>query len=165
VHEAFLEQAESTETYCTVVFGFLDRLPEGFRFHFAVGGHPLPIVRGAQGETGFVGQPGTVLGLIEPVELTESEVILGEGDSLVIYTDGVTDVPVSDAITEDELVEIIAEHSKLSPSQSIQALDQVLRTRYGHHQNRDDTAVLILKYSTPDVGDVRDSLTRPGTEN
>jgi PAS domain S-box-containing protein len=165
VHEAFMEQAESTETYCTAVFGLLDRHPKGFVFRFAVGGHPLPILRPKRGATGFVGRPGTVLGLIEPIELSESEILIEEGDSLIIYTDGVTDVPVANAITEEELVQIVEESRDVSAGESIDSLDQVLRTRYRHHQNRDDTAVLVMKCSTPDLGEVRDNLTRPGIGN
>lgn len=159
VHEAFMEQADSTETYCTAVFGVLDRLPKGFLFRFAVGGHPLPIYRSRDRMTRFVGEPGTVLGLIEPVELTEAEVLMEDGDALFIYTDGVTDVPVENAITEQELLEIVHGSAELTASESITSLDQVLRSRYGHFQNRDDTAVLVMRCSTTDLGEVRDSLT------
>ena len=39
-----------------------------------VGGHPLPVLRTRDGDSRFVGEPGTVLGLIEPIQLTESVV-------------------------------------------------------------------------------------------
>jgi serine phosphatase RsbU (regulator of sigma subunit) len=165
VHEAFLEQAESTETYCTAVFGLLDRLADRFVFRFAIGGHPLPILRPARGTATFVGRPGTVLGLIDPIELVETEVVLEREDSLFIYTDGVTDVPVANAITEEELIEIVEASSALSAADSISSLDEVLRSRYGHYENRDDTAVLVLKHSTAESGDLRGHLTRSGIEN
>lgn len=146
VHEAFLAQARATESYCTAIFGYLERTsPSGFRFRFAVGGHPLPILKRAGSNCQFIGAPGTVLGLIESVELTETEIELGGGESLLIYTDGVTDVPVADALTDTDLLRLVNDWATLDASSALDSLDQLLRDRYGEAENRDDTAVLLIR--------------------
>lgn len=146
VHEAFLAQARATESYCTAIFGVLERTAaSGFRFRFAVGGHPLPILERPGIGCEFVGAPGTVLGLIESVDLTETEVELGNGGSLLIYTDGVTDVPVPDALTDADLLRLVEGWTSIDASEALDSLDQVLKDRYGEAENRDDTAVLLIR--------------------
>lgn len=146
VHEAFLSQARTTESYCTAIFGILERTgPSGFHFRFAVGGHPLPILKRPGAGCEFVGSPGTVLGLIDSVELTETEVVLGGGESLLIYTDGVTDVPVPDALTDTDLLRLVDDWAALDASSALDSLDQVLQDRYGESESRDDAAVLLIR--------------------
>ncbi|HEX2155343.1 MAG TPA: GAF domain-containing protein [Acidimicrobiia bacterium] len=145
VHDAFLTQAETSGAFCTAVFGILEAEPDGFSFRFSVGGHPLPIFRPDGGGCRSIGRPGTVLGLVDDVDFTESQVSLRPGDWLVVYTDGVTDVPTADAITEEELLEIVERSTRRSAPEAVTLLDDVLRTRYQRAHNRDDTAVLLIR--------------------
>lgn len=145
IHDAFLTQSETTESFCSALYGVLETVGDHHRFRFAVGGHPLPIVRRAGGPAQHVGSRGTVLGLIDPVSVSMSEIALHNGDWLVLYTDGVTDVPVDDAITEDELLHIVEDVCVTTPENALESLDRVLVDRYGDLSNRDDTAVLIIK--------------------
>ena len=92
-----------------------------------------------------MGSPGTVLGLIDSVELTETEVVLGGGESLLIYTDGVTDVPVPDALTDTDLLRLVDDWAALDASSALDSLDQVLQDRYGESESRDDAAVLLIR--------------------
>lgn len=144
IHDAFLDQAETTGSFCTAVVGLLTQEGEDFRFRFAVGGHPLPVLR-RNGQCAYIGEPGTVLGLVDPVQIVDSEVTLGDDDSLLIYTDGVTDVPVPNAVTEEELLAIVAQWDDRTAAEGVAALDQVLEDRYGGTPSRDDTAVLFIR--------------------
>src|SRR5690606_40025258 len=123
-HAAVLSPARTTESSCAACFGILERTgPSGFHFRFAVGGHPLPILKRPGAGCEFVGSPGTVLGLIDSVELTETEVVLGGGESLLIYTDGVTDVPVPDALTDTDLLRLVDDWAALDASSALASLD------------------------------------------
>jgi serine phosphatase RsbU (regulator of sigma subunit) len=145
IHDAFVEQRETMTSYCSAVYGVLEAVDDTFRFTFTIGGHPLPIMRPAHGPARYVGGTGTVLGLIEPIELTASEVILSPGDWLVLYTDGVTDVPTPDAIDEHELLGLVDMACRDSPETALASLGQMLKTRYGGVANRDDTALVIIR--------------------
>jgi len=56
----------------------------------AVGGHPLPL-RIDEGAVAEVGEHGTLLGGLARTQWPEAEIALGAGDTLVAFTDGVTD--------------------------------------------------------------------------
>jgi serine phosphatase RsbU (regulator of sigma subunit) len=49
------------------------------------------VVLRADGRVEPVGEPGTLLGVFEDIELTDRPADLGEGDALVLYTDGVVE--------------------------------------------------------------------------
>src|SRR5262249_51166734 len=53
-------------TFCTALYCELVPHDEGVRFRVAVGGHPLPLRREPHGKCETFGEPGTLLGLIEP---------------------------------------------------------------------------------------------------
>ena len=57
----------------------------------ATGGHPLPLLMRADGQVETAGRPGTLLGILPNPEIRTTEIELLPGDTLVLYTDGVTD--------------------------------------------------------------------------
>lgn len=145
IHDAFLTQRETIGNHCSAIYGILELLDEGARFRFAVGGHPLPIVRPEGGGARYAGTAGTVLGLIDPIVVTVSEVILSPGDWLVLYTDGVTDVPTPDAIDDDELLHLIDKSCVDSPTPALASLEKMLKERYEGVASRDDTALVVIR--------------------
>ncbi|MGH8911424.1 MAG: GAF domain-containing protein [Acidimicrobiia bacterium] len=149
IHDAFLFESYSSGSYCTAIYGELRAEGDGFHFRFAVGGHPLPVLLSADGNARQIGQIGTVLGLVEPLSIHLSEAKLGPEDWLVLYTDGVTDVPVTDAVTEDEFVTLVATTCHGSAAEALTSIGHVLTTRYGHAPSRDDTAMLLIHCDGP----------------
>ncbi|MFS8478902.1 MAG: SpoIIE family protein phosphatase [Micromonosporaceae bacterium] len=78
--------------YCTLVLAAVQRLPDGdldVSLHLA--GHDPPVLLPAHGQPSFVGAHGTALGLLDSVATPVCSVSLGPGDTLVFYTDGVTE--------------------------------------------------------------------------
>ncbi len=91
MHRALVEQRNDGR-FCTVAHAHLRISPGRLEVELACGGHPLPLVVHADGRVEPVGRLGTLLGTdIEP-QLYDVTVELGEGDVLVLYTDGVTEV-------------------------------------------------------------------------
>lgn len=90
LNEALLAHRE-TDRFCSVLYGHLETRLGGTRVTLACGGHPLPFVLRADGEVEQVGRPGTILGVLEEPELHDVTVDLKPGDTLVLYTDGVTE--------------------------------------------------------------------------
>jgi serine phosphatase RsbU (regulator of sigma subunit) len=88
VNELILSDARS-EQFVTVFYAVWE--PATGRFVYAVGGHnpPLHLVR--TGEVMPVPGRGIALGVLEHVHYLEHELILAPGDSLLMYTDGLTD--------------------------------------------------------------------------
>lgn len=77
--------------FVTALFASARPTSGGALVSFASAGHPLPILLRADGTAVTVGVPGTLLGAFASLELTDGQVTLQPGDSLVLVTDGVHD--------------------------------------------------------------------------
>ncbi|MEV4533107.1 SpoIIE family protein phosphatase [Asanoa sp. NPDC049518] len=80
--------------YCTLALAAVGPAPSGdgdlaVSLHLA--GHDRPVAVRADGRAAFVGTGGTALGLLDEVATPVAELTLRPGDSLVFYTDGVTE--------------------------------------------------------------------------
>lgn len=78
--------------YCTLAMAAVDVIG-GDRLDISLhlAGHDRPVLVHANGEARFVGVPGTALGLLQEVATPAVAVLLDPGDTLVFYTDGVTE--------------------------------------------------------------------------
>ena len=130
--------------FATVAHGSLRVGADGASITAVSGGHLPPLVlRGDRVEV--VHAPGTLLGVYADIELTETDVRLGRGDSLVLYTDGVTEARGVDGFYGPErlaaLVAACAGHTADGIADAV--LDDVLSFADGRLQ--DDVAVLVLQ--------------------
>jgi serine phosphatase RsbU (regulator of sigma subunit)/anti-sigma regulatory factor (Ser/Thr protein kinase) len=78
--------------YCTLALAAVGHGARGkldVSLHLA--GHDRPVLLRGDGRASFVGTGGTALGLLEKIESPVASVLLAPGDSLVFYTDGVTE--------------------------------------------------------------------------
>ena len=89
VNQQLLEMNDSN-MFVTVLYGMLDT--KNRQLHYTRAGHELPLVINSKGE--FIPQPkelGMPLGLFDDPDIDEQSVTMGVGDTLLLYTDGVTD--------------------------------------------------------------------------
>jgi serine phosphatase RsbU (regulator of sigma subunit) len=90
INETLVERGAGK--YCTLAMASVARDGSGqldLTLHLA--GHEPPVVVGADGKAQFVGAPGTALGLLPRVKSPSFPVSLAPGDTIVFYTDGVTE--------------------------------------------------------------------------
>ena len=114
----------------------------GVELQVVCAGHPSPLLVAADGSVRAVGRPGTLLGAFPEGRWTAAEVPLGPGDSLVLYTDGVTDTRGPDGRFGTERLEaLLREVGPESPEAIAGAIDAALQA-FG--EQRDDVAVLVL---------------------
>ena len=71
-------------------------------------GHPFPVIVRAAGTTELVGSPGMLVGAVPSITVTPVEGRLERGDTLVLYTDGVTDVSPPHGLDPDALEKLVA---------------------------------------------------------
>lgn len=81
---------DRTDRFCTVAAMRLRQSRDGWRATLCCAGHPLPLCRSGA-ETVHIGVPGTLLGILDDVDITETDLALGAGDVVLLYTDGVPD--------------------------------------------------------------------------
>lgn len=79
------------EQFLTVAYANLRVHPDRTELAVASAGHPLPLLLHADGRLDYVGEPGTLLGVVPEIELRTKLIDLQAGDTIVFYTDGVTE--------------------------------------------------------------------------
>jgi phosphoserine phosphatase RsbU/P len=111
----------------------------------ATGGHPLPLVLRSTGEVETAGSPGTLLGVVAAPEISEHRVLLGPGDALVLYTDGVVEASPSDeALAPDRLAAFLSGCAGGDAGQIAEAIERkALEVQEG--RLRDDVAIVVLR--------------------
>jgi PAS domain S-box-containing protein len=91
VSEVMLRREAGDDRFCTIACVHLDVTRTPIRLTAGCGGHPLPLLLRADGHVEPFGTPGTLLGLVERLELEDRSADLRPGDTLVLYTDGLTE--------------------------------------------------------------------------
>jgi len=144
VNRALLtERATALESpFVTALFARVEPSKAGVHIELSVAGHPLPTVLRADGSLEVVGEPGTLLGVLPEVQLTETALDLGPGDSLVLVTDGVLDSGSPERLQQVGLERLLAACRGLSPQEVV---DRV-HTEVAPAQ-RDDIAIVCLTAS------------------
>ena len=98
LNEAMLVDNPTDFQFCTVAFAALEVGDGSTKLAVSSGGHPLPVVLRADGQIESAGEPGTLLGVIPDPELTCTEIDLYRGDTLVFYTDGITEARTAEGL-------------------------------------------------------------------
>jgi sigma-B regulation protein RsbU (phosphoserine phosphatase) len=89
VNEALIADFERSDVFATAFFARF--YPGGRRFSFASGGHNPPLLVRADGDVELLHRGGAALGVLPDAAYEEEIRQLGEGDTLVIYTDGLVE--------------------------------------------------------------------------
>ncbi|WP_157592713.1 SpoIIE family protein phosphatase [Solirubrobacter soli] len=144
VGEAMLDQGATGGHYCTIACALVDLSRSPARLTVSCGGHPLPALRRADGTVEPVGAPGTLLGLLPDPELQDRSTDLRPGDTLVLYTDGLTEARAPGPTWG---FEELAAAVRVAPMDGPESLvTSLVASALGDRAApRDDLAVLALK--------------------
>jgi sigma-B regulation protein RsbU (phosphoserine phosphatase) len=133
-----------TTRFCTAVIMRLKRTEGFWRARISTGGHPLPMLITADGGLRSVGQQGALLGVFDNPDLVDTEVDLVAGDTLVLYTDGVTEGRNATDFYGETRLDAAASASYGTAESMVQGiLDDVLQFQDG--RPRDDIAVVAVR--------------------
>jgi phosphoserine phosphatase RsbU/P len=139
------ERLDPAHRFCSVVFGVLTPEAGGCGVVLATGGHPPPVVIRTDGtaEYGY-DAGGQVVGLLPEATFVAMALHLGPGDTLLLYTDGLSEARVDRDIRfdEDDLLEFLASQAPASASQAVAAVRGLL-DEFGPALD-DDTALLVV---------------------
>jgi phosphoserine phosphatase RsbU/P len=120
-----------THRHCTVVFGTLAGDGTGIDVTLTSGGHPAPLLLGADGTARYLpGGGGPLVGVIPDATYTAQTLRLGAGDTLLLYTDGVTDARHRAGRPErfgsDALLDLVDRLAPASAAATVAALVELL---------------------------------------
>lgn len=144
LHERY---ASGEGHYCTVIFGVLQPANDGHvGVHLASGGHPSALIQRADGSADYLPTPGGLLvGVLPQAPFTAARTDLLPGDTLLLYTDGLTEArtgPKRELYGDDALRAFTAARTPAGPQALITALSGLLAS-FGDGLD-DDTALLAL---------------------
>lgn len=157
LNEMLLEEG-SDERFCTVCLGILQPEPGGATLTFSTGGHPLPLVLRSDGKVEHPGTPGTLLGLLDEVDLDDRVVDLKTGDLVLFYTDGVVDAEGPNGeLGLSGLVDALKGCAGRNAAEVAAAIGDAVLER-SQYEPSDDLALLVVKISEPDAPDTTEGL-------
>jgi sigma-B regulation protein RsbU (phosphoserine phosphatase) len=139
--------------FCTVIFGVLVRNEGGFDVHVASAGHPPALLLTADGGVRYVDLlGGQAIGVSSAPRFTSTRIRLMAGDTLVLYTDGLTEARTDVAkarFSEEALMEFASAHSPTTAATIVNALRSLLESL--GEGVEDDAAVLAMGVPRPGV--------------
>lgn len=160
VNELIMADARSS-MFVTVFYGVLNR--HTGQLTYASAGHNPPIwwrhpaTAPPPGEIGEAGETeaqmamltakGVVLGVAEDIVLEERQVVMGPGDILVLYTDGVTE-PINGQVEEfgeERLMRTIAAASDKPCSELVRLIHDTVSVFVGDQPQFDDYTLVAVK--------------------
>jgi serine phosphatase RsbU (regulator of sigma subunit) len=135
-------------TFCTAIYATLERHDDAtWTFTTAIGGHPRPILVSPTQGARMLGTHGTLIGMVPDIDTPVDTYDLVKGDAIILYTDGVTDLPPPHDVCDDRLIELIgravntrqnAETIASTIGDDIEALMPIV-------ERHDDVALVVLR--------------------
>jgi serine phosphatase RsbU (regulator of sigma subunit)/anti-sigma regulatory factor (Ser/Thr protein kinase) len=127
--------------FCTVTFAAFE--PARGTLEIASGGHPAPLLL-RDGEVSQIGRGGTILGILQDPWLVDDVIELELGDTVLFYTDGLTDAHApARMLSTEELSAELAKCGGMSPPE-VAARIEALALESSDSPPRDDIAIVVL---------------------
>ncbi|MDX6545796.1 MAG: hypothetical protein QOG02_1570 [Gaiellales bacterium] len=134
------------DRFCTVLYLHARPTAAGFRLRLAAGGHPLPYLVRRDGAVTQLGRPGLLLGVYDQIEVFDCQYDVVAGDSLVLFTDGVTEHRHDgEMFGEDRLRAVLRAAAGSSAAGLVEAIDGAVQA-FSDLPLRDDLAILVLQF-------------------
>jgi phosphoserine phosphatase RsbU/P len=132
--------------YCTLAMASVERRPDRtLEVCLHLAGHDRAVLVRADGKTSFVGEGGTALGLLETIASPSVTVTLGPGDSLIFYTDGVTERRRGRELFGSARLRDAATPLAGYPADVMAARLRSTTINFSVEEPRDDIAILVLR--------------------
>jgi serine phosphatase RsbU (regulator of sigma subunit)/pSer/pThr/pTyr-binding forkhead associated (FHA) protein len=131
--------------FVTFFFGIVDSRTGNLAY--ANAGHNAPLLVRANGHTEMLNGGGIVMGLFAQARYDRYEANLETGDTLILYSDGVTEATNTNGeeFGEERLVETLRLNRHRSASELVRAINGALTTFTAGAAAADDITLLILK--------------------
>lgn len=145
VNKALLRRAIEAR-FATLFYGCLDRA--GKLITCNAGHNPGFLFRG-DGTMSRLEQGGLMVGAFDFASYAEEESVLAPGDTLVLYSDGVTDAEAAsgEQYGEDRLLSCLERSRGGPPGMILQSLLDDVRMFAAGHPPADDVTVLVVRYA------------------
>jgi serine phosphatase RsbU (regulator of sigma subunit) len=150
-----ITRLQKSTQFVTVLYGILDLKTRVF--NYARAGHEPPLILHANGTVERLAHsPGMALGLWDTVTLDERTITLSPGETLLLFTDGMTDCRDTNG-EPFGLERIKTTLSRLSNVNAQQVCNHLLETlvNYQDGAKQDDDVTLVAIHATGDLSTVK----------
>ena len=133
-------------TFVTIFFAKID--PHTCTLIYANAGHnPALLYHGGTKKHEWLKRTGIAIGLLEGFDVRAQSLQLESGDTLVFYTDGVTEAmnPQREPFERDRLAEVVAQNENLPADELIQKILQSLNEFAQGNPLADDATLVVCK--------------------
>jgi len=143
VNQRFFENTADS-AYATLFFAEYDDQRQRLRYTNC--GHLCGLVMRRQGAVDRLRSTATVLGIFEQWECETEECQLAEGDTLALYTDGITESlnATEEEFGEQRLVDALRRHQEQRPAAMVTSIVEEVQ-RYSPHHQHDDITIIVAK--------------------
>ena len=131
--------------FITFFYGDLDLKEKTFKFSNA--GHNPPYLLRANGEMETLIEGGLLLGMMPDVHYEEREISLGEGDCILMFTDGVTEAmdENENEFGEENVAKILADNRTLNAASIIEKITCAVKEFVKDNPQSDDITLVAIK--------------------
>ena len=131
--------------FCTAVAARLRPNQGQLLTWISVAGHPPPVILRANGTLEWIRSAGALLGVLDDPGLSDQELRLAPGDTLVLYTDGVTEERGPEGpFGEERLAAVLRESAGATASEIVSRIERAVLS-HGSGSPRDDIAILAVR--------------------
>ncbi len=131
--------------YATFFYSQYD--PVTCKLSFVNGGHNPPIVIHKSGDVERLEIGGPVVGLFGPAKYEQSEITLAAGDTIILFTDGVSEAMNNEdeEFGEDRLIATVLAHPDLPPKEVIEKILEACDVFADGAPQHDDMTALVIR--------------------
>lgn len=145
--------AAGSKLFTTLVVGTLTQLVDGgLRLTLASGGHPPPMLLHAGGTVEEVAARGGIVGVLTDVRFQETSVTVKPGETLLLYSDGVTEARAEsdreELFGEDRLRAVLAECTGQRADATIDTVRRAVFDWLGPSEHDDITLLAVQAVPT-----------------
>jgi PAS domain S-box-containing protein len=143
---AALRAQDDTAQFATAALAYVSTGDhDQIEVRLSLAGHPPAMVVRRDGTVESAGSFGDMLALVPEPTLHETEIVLDRGDTLLLYTDGVTDAgPRTRPFGEVGFAALLGTLAGESPQAVVDAVEQAVVDAHDGDEPRDDIALLAL---------------------
>lgn len=145
LNAAIFSPTPDSERFLTAVYLALRPAQGGVRAVVCSAGHTPVLVRRTNGTVRSVSTGGIALGVTADPQLAERRLLLWPGDTVVLYTDGVTEACRNgERYGEDRLRRLVSRIGDLEPATLARQIENTA-LRFADGSHHDDVTVLVLR--------------------
>ena len=148
-----IAQDAKSGMFVTLFYAILD--PRRKQLRYVNAGHNPPVLyKGQSGDVMSLGARGSVLGVMDEVDLEEVELDLADNDVVVFYTDGITEAinDKEEMFGQERLITLIAQNSTLSARELVDKIISAVADFARGQEPFDDVTLIVLKSLYVDSG-------------